>query len=138
MLFARSSAAFGSGRYDASGRVRSITPSAASCITIDAKTGLLSDAASKTVSPVTLSSVPARRIPKPSTATAAPRTVAIAIPGTLASASSVGMSGAWTGALLDDIALSVRRAHAAASRVLLAASHSRRCIVRVLVGRDVE
>jgi len=77
-------------------------------------------------------------MPNPSTLTSAPRTVAIAIPGTLASWRMAWMSTRSAGALLDDIALSLCRAHAAARRVALEASQSRRFIVRMLVGRDVE
>jgi hypothetical protein len=101
-------------------------------MTIDANTGLLSDAASKTVSPVTLSAASLRRTPNPSTVTVSPRTVAIAIPGTLASRSRVPKSvssGLAEGIVLglDDIASG--RVHAAASMEALVASQLRRFMV---------
>ena len=84
---------------------------------MDANTGLLSDAASKTVSPVTASVPPLRLTPNPSTFTLAPRTVAIDIPGTLVS---------WSSSLMSRSPLALRFRYLPAAKTCQAPTGSRR------------
>src|SRR6185295_2860361 len=84
-----SAGTYGVGRYVVSGASRSIRPSSASLSTAYAKTGLLSEAASKIVSSVAGVFVTALATPKaPLHATRPPRTTAIESPGTPARAIS--------------------------------------------------